>query len=655
MTPQPRSVLHVVAHQDDDLYFMNPDLLRSLENGDQVTTVVLTAGEGDGVNIDTGDARRAGAVPDLTGYSTARGCGLRSAYALMVTGDRDRPWHRHAVRLAPGFIAERFVLDGADRVSLYFLQLLQGTPTDDGTRARVAGLWDGRLSAQPTLPVHGGTAGEAQPVGREDVITALTTLLDHHRPTTVRTLDPDPEHDGGKDGFVCSDHEDHAVTAEFTLAALERYREAGHSPVVEHYRAYANRFWGGNLDAAALTEKGAYLAAYAGIGAPDICPQGTCERCGDRQLGTDPYRSTHMRSTAYRYSPATDWLRLGPGGRLNAFAVLGGRLAFWTETAPATGRWAGPYVLGEGWVAPTLAVGGTPGGPAEVVALRRSLSAERGTVVDVVHTVQHADGSGFNGWRSLGNPDETHPDQRRQREVGVPSAVVDQDGRLYVFVRDFAQGVSVRRRETDGAWTPWQSLGGRFLQDAGTALVTGRGTVELYVPGKHKVWSWFQSEPGGAFQLDETLSTGRPATGGVTAVDSGEGRTCLYFREAGTQQVMAYRQHADGSWPGAGAGLGGHGGTGAVAALWVAERGAREACLAHRGSTGRLVLSLPDRDREVTGTHWNESGHMFAHAPALARDAADAVVVAVVGTDGRLHVRRQLAPEPGSPMGPWLG
>ncbi|MGV9319934.1 PIG-L family deacetylase [Streptomyces sp. NPDC003660] len=653
MSPQSRSVLHVIAHQDDDLYFMNPDLLRSLENGDQVTTVVLTAGEGDGVNIDTGDARRAEAAPDLTGYSTARGCGLRSAYALMVTGDRDRPWHRHAVRLAPDFVAERFVLDGHDQVSLYFLQLHQGAPTVEGTR--IAHLWDGHLPTQVTLPVHGSTAGEAQRVTREQVITALTTLLDHLRPTTVRTLDPDPEHDGGKAEFVCSDHEDHTVTAEFVLAALERYREAGHAPVVEHYRAYANRFWGENLDSAAITEKGAYLATYAGIDAPDICPQGTCERCGDRQLGPNPFRSTHMRSTAYRYSPATSWLRLGPGGRLNAFAVLGGRLAFWTETAPASGQWAGPYVLGDGWVAPTLAVGGVPGGPAEVVALRRGWSAERGTVVDVVHTVQHADGSGFNGWQSLGNPDEAHPDPRGQREAGVPSIATDQDGRLYVFLRDFAQGIAMRRRETNGEWTPWQHLGGRFLQDAGTALTTGRGTVELYVPGKQKVWRWYQSEPGGAFQLDESLRTGRLATGGISAVDSGDGRICLYYREAGTQQVMAYRQHADGSWPGAGAGLGGHGGTGAVAALWVADRGAREACLAHRGGTGRLVLSLPDRDRDVTGTHWKESGETFTYAPALARDASGAVVVAVVGTDGALHVRRQLSPEPGSPMGPWLG
>jgi hypothetical protein len=43
---------------------------------------------------------------------------------------------------------------------------------------------------------------------------------------------------------------------------------------------------------------------------------------------------------------------------------------------------------------------------------------------------------------------------------------------------------------------------------------------------------------------------------------------------------------------------------------------------------------------------------MFTHAPAMARDAAGAVVLAVIGTDGRLHVRRQLSPAAGSPLGP---
>lgn len=44
---------------------------------------------------------------------------------------------------------------------------------------------------------------------------------------------------------------------------------------------------------------------------------------------------------------------------------------------------------------------------------------------------------------------------------------------------------------------------------------------------------------------------------------------------------------------------------------------------------------------------------MFTHAPARAYDAAGAVVLAVIGTDGELRVRRRLSPVPGSSLGPW--
>lgn len=648
-----RSVLHIVAHQDDDLYFMNPDLVRSLQDGDDVTTVIVTAGEGDGINVDTDEPQRKAVAPDFARYSTERGCGLRSAYARMATGDRDRPWRREAVEVVPGFGVERFTLVGHASVCLYFLQLHMGAPTERGARTRLHELWEGAVRTQRTLPVHGGVVTEAQHITREQVIGALTALLGSIRPTTVRTMDPDPEHDGGRAEFVCSDHADHTTTTQFALAALTRHRESGHAPVVEHYRGYANRFWGYNLDSDAATEKAEYLATYSGIDAPDVCRHGTCQTCGDRQLGPNPFRSTHMMSAAYRYSPTTDWLRLGPGGRLNAFGVLGGRLAFWTETGPASGEWKGPFLLGEGWVAPTLAVAGLPGGPAELTGQRRQHVVGSGVTVDVVHTSQDPDGNGFSGWQSLENPDWAHGDVRRQRELGVPHAAVDAAGGLYVFCRDFDQGISVRRRDPDGTWAPWESIGGSFVQDAGTAITTERGTVELYVPGKTSIWRWHQAEPGGPFLLDDTLKTGRPATGGLSAVDSGDGRTCLYFREAGTQQVMAYRQHADGRWPGSGAGLGGHGGTGAVAAVWAPERGAREAFLAHRGSRGRLVVSMPDRDKDVSGTHWRESGEMFTNAPSMAYDASGALTVAVIGLDGRLRVRRQLSPRAGSPLGPW--
>ncbi|MEJ8645510.1 PIG-L family deacetylase [Streptomyces sp. MS1.HAVA.3] len=44
------TVLQVVAHPDDDLFFMNPDVSRSISKGVRVATVYLTAGESDGRN-----------------------------------------------------------------------------------------------------------------------------------------------------------------------------------------------------------------------------------------------------------------------------------------------------------------------------------------------------------------------------------------------------------------------------------------------------------------------------------------------------------------------------------------------------------------------------------------------------------------------------
>ncbi|MFJ6796795.1 PIG-L family deacetylase [Streptomyces sp. NPDC091268] len=647
-----RSILHIVAHQDDDLYFMNPDLVRSLQAGDSIATLVLTAGEGDGINVDVNDQDRGAHPVDFAGYSTARGCGLRSAYARMATGDRGSPWRREIVELVEGFAVERFTLLAVPSVRMYFCQLHMGAPTASGMRTRVHQLWMGQTRTQATLPVAGSALTQVQHVTREMVVAGLAAVLAETGATTVRTMDPDPEHDGGKQDFVMSDHLDHTVTTQFAIAALERHREtAERAPVVEYYRAYANRFWGQNLDALELAEKADYLAVYMGLGA-ERCPQGTCRQCGDRQLGTNPYRSTHMRSSAYRFSPTTNWLRLGPGGRLNAYVVLGGRLGFFTETGPATGQWQGPFMLGGDWIAPSLAVAGAPGGPAHVVALRRR-TAENGVVtVDLVHTQQSPDGSGFTGWQSLENPDWAHEDLRRQRELGVPMAAVDGAGRLHVFARDFAQGLSMRRQDGFGGWEPWQSLGGGFLQDAGIALTKELGTVEVYVPGKGSVSRWYQSEVGGPFTVDNSLVTGVVATGGLHAVDSGGGRVCLYYREAGTQQVMAYRQHENGRWPGAGASLGGAGGTGAVAAQWAPRRGAREAYLAHRSSGGRLCVSLPVADVDASGTRWRETGGMCAQAPSLAHDAAGALAVAVIGTDGRLRVRRQLVPEAGSALGP---
>ena len=45
------SVMVVVAHQDDSLLFLSPDVLHDIQSGACVTTVYLTAGDGSGAYL----------------------------------------------------------------------------------------------------------------------------------------------------------------------------------------------------------------------------------------------------------------------------------------------------------------------------------------------------------------------------------------------------------------------------------------------------------------------------------------------------------------------------------------------------------------------------------------------------------------------------
>ena len=60
---EPLAVSHdvvVVAHEDDDLLFMQPDVLEAVERGDGVTTVYVTAGNGLHGDVDTATTRYIG-------------------------------------------------------------------------------------------------------------------------------------------------------------------------------------------------------------------------------------------------------------------------------------------------------------------------------------------------------------------------------------------------------------------------------------------------------------------------------------------------------------------------------------------------------------------------------------------------------------------
>ena len=79
--------MNIVAHEDDDLLFLSPDLLRDIGAGRCVRTVFVTAGDA---------AERVGGTADQRSvYWHAREAGSRAAYALM-SGVRNS-WDRSHV------------------------------------------------------------------------------------------------------------------------------------------------------------------------------------------------------------------------------------------------------------------------------------------------------------------------------------------------------------------------------------------------------------------------------------------------------------------------------------------------------------------------------------------------------------------------------
>lgn len=139
------SALQIVAHPDDDLFFMNPDLSRSISTGIKVTTVYLTSGESDGRNEAHSPHLEDAAGPaDRAAYAEARQNGIRAAYAQMATGDRAGAWQRTSVPTAGGGSAEVDVLVARPQVNLVWMELREARSISGDNPESLRGLWDGR-------------------------------------------------------------------------------------------------------------------------------------------------------------------------------------------------------------------------------------------------------------------------------------------------------------------------------------------------------------------------------------------------------------------------------------------------------------------------------------------------------------------------------
>lgn len=224
------TTLTVVAHQDDDILFINPDLAQDIADGSCMRTVYLTAG----------DAGR------ISEYWQTRERGSRAAYAHMY--GMPNVW-RDEIQMLPAGAVTVSYLEGAPNVALVFMRLPDGNLRGTGfeaTRAEsLQQLYDGRIGAVHTIDT--GAAVTRQTLADSLYEIMLTDLPDH-----IRSLDGEDTANG--------DHSDHHSAGLFVELAAERYAL---QHAAAYYKGYPGLAHDSNLTEAQTAAKELTFLAYA--------------------------------------------------------------------------------------------------------------------------------------------------------------------------------------------------------------------------------------------------------------------------------------------------------------------------------------------------------------------------------------------------------
>ncbi|MFJ9429961.1 PIG-L family deacetylase [Streptomyces sp. NPDC101490] len=613
------SVLQIVAHPDDDLFFMNPDTSQSLRSGNPLTSVYLTAGESDGVNARPRDI--ATTTPDKAGYAEARQNGIRAAYAEMATGDRTSPWDRVSIPTAGGGAAELDTLRALPRIRLVWVQLREAGSTSGDRPHSMNGLWHGRIGTLESQRSAGTPVAADFTYTKDQVVATITGLLDRFRPTFVRMQDPTPGTDP-KTGRA-KDHQDHLYGARFTQAALARYAELPGRPRigVQNYLGYPTSALPHTLDPETAGAKLKTLKTYAWLDGVRYC--GTIAGCGDLKVAARPAGRGWAQTVRYARGTSTSWVQRDGRGGLNAFSVLDGQLAAWRM--PARGGWHGPTLLPGGGMDSGVTSVALPDGRIAVYGTRTTQTGLTGTGTggyrrEVVTTAQTSPGGPFGPWRPLGTPERD--DASGTSDISAPAVTVDGAGLATVLLRDSHHRLTAREQRADGSWGPWAVLGGTDVYGDPVAATDGEGRSYVFASTPRTVLVWARPEPGAP--LKGPVRTGLPATTlalSASPAPDGEG-VRLWFRKpssgdlrsadfSGAAPVSPFTE-----LPGGVAGFGPVSGGDGI--------------LAVRSRTG--FLATAPHGRTASGPVWTLERFLFSGAPDAGPDG-----VAAIGLDGRLH------------------
>lgn len=581
-------VLQVVAHEDDDLLFMNPDVSRSIAAGSPSTTVYLTAGQLSG---DGGSASE---------RARNRQRGAQNAYAAMAgVSDSDDTtqleWDGEVWQTGTRGV-ERYWLRDRPWVQLLFVNL-----PDGGLKKLNAG-----GAANTVIPAE-GLVTTGSHYTRSDAVATLGEILQAYRPLLLRLQDPEPDQRirPSTESFGPS-HPDHVNGGLMTREAAVGYP----GPLYEvAYRDYNTTDSQPNLAPEDIARKTAIMDSYY-----------TFDRAFQRMhLG-----ELWLDRQYYHWSRGTEWATLDSEGRLRAFVVRNGQL--WEYPKTSSGVWSGPDQLASagGQLAPGVAVGHEVDG-------RLAVFAHRLSDHHVVVLRQDAPGGKFQtAWTDLGRPNSGSASAEL---IGTPVAARDSSGRLVVFVRNARDGVSALAQIAgNGPWDPtaWTTLPGEDVQDGLSAITTPEGEIELFASTRSTLLHWRHSDPNGVFQLDPLLSV-IPAASPPRAFLDASGRVSVAYLQPGTSELTLIHQEA-GSWSSP-VSLGATGETTQPATTLVSTDLGGRVLIFARNQTSGISVSVP-RQPTVAASGWTDLGGTVFDQPAAVTDTAGEATVLVLTPQG---------------------
>lgn len=231
-----RTILQVIAHADDDLLFMNPDLLQAIQRGDCVRTVYITAGD---------------AGSDES-YWLGRERGSQAAYSLMSGTDGE--WSAQNLKLANRKYISAVNQVSNDKLSLLYMHLPDGNPDGQGF-ANSSYESVGKLVNGENISIQ--SVDEQSEYSRKDLIDALRAIMEVYKPDEVRTLRSTPE------VAEINDHSDHLTVGQLASEAFEAYAGRHPEASMEQYSGYPVLSYPANVSGEELAMKEAAFFMYA--------------------------------------------------------------------------------------------------------------------------------------------------------------------------------------------------------------------------------------------------------------------------------------------------------------------------------------------------------------------------------------------------------